>query len=76
MGEKVQDRGSYQVCKCLRDEYLQIIQAPFAGKGTAKPRLESTRYASFFGLEVDGRFLFLRASSQVIFGAALGVYCG
>jgi hypothetical protein len=34
-----------------------------------------TPYASFFGLKMDGRFLFLTASAHAIFGAVLGLYC-
>jgi hypothetical protein len=34
-----------------------------------------TPYASFFGLKMDGRFLFLTASAHVIFGIVLGLYC-
>lgn len=34
-----------------------------------------TPYASFFGLKLDGRFLFLTASAHIVFGVALGLYC-
>src|SRR4051794_13512007 len=34
-----------------------------------------TPYASFFGLPLNGRFLFLTASAHLIFGIALGMYC-
>jgi hypothetical protein len=34
-----------------------------------------TPYASFFGLKLNGRFLFLTASAHVIFGVVLGLYC-
>lgn len=34
-----------------------------------------TPYAAFFGLKLDGRFLFLTASAHLIFGAVLGLYC-
>jgi len=34
-----------------------------------------TPYASFFGLKMNGRFLFLTASAHVIFGIVLGLYC-
>jgi hypothetical protein len=34
-----------------------------------------TPYASFFGLKLNGRFLFLTASAHVIFGIVLGLYC-
>lgn len=34
-----------------------------------------TPYASFFGLKMNGRFLFLTASAHVVFGMALGLYC-
>ena len=34
-----------------------------------------TPYASFFGLKMNGRFLFLTASAHAIFGVALGLYC-
>jgi hypothetical protein len=33
-----------------------------------------TPYATFFGLQVDARFLFLTASAHAIFGVALGSY--
>ena len=34
-----------------------------------------TPYASFFGLKMNGRFLFLTGSAHVIFGIVLGIYC-
>jgi hypothetical protein len=34
-----------------------------------------TPYASFFGLKMNGRFLFLTASAHLIFGVVLGLYC-
>jgi hypothetical protein len=34
-----------------------------------------TPYASFFGLKLDGRFLFLTASAHAVFGVALGLWC-
>ncbi|HWV99943.1 MAG TPA: hypothetical protein VNZ64_09650 [Candidatus Acidoferrum sp.] len=34
-----------------------------------------TPYATFFGLKLNGRFLFLTASAHVIFGIVLGLYC-
>jgi hypothetical protein len=34
-----------------------------------------TPYTSFFGLKMDGRFLFLTASAHLVFGVVLGVYC-
>lgn len=34
-----------------------------------------TPYAAFFGLKMNGRFLFLTASAHVVFGVALGLYC-
>ncbi len=34
-----------------------------------------SRYASFFGLRLNGQFLFLTASAHLIFGATLGFYC-
>jgi hypothetical protein len=34
-----------------------------------------TPYPGFFGLKVDGRFLFLTASAHLVFGLTLGVYC-
>jgi hypothetical protein len=34
-----------------------------------------TPYASFFGLKMNGRFLFLTASAHAIFGVVLGLYC-
>jgi hypothetical protein len=34
-----------------------------------------TPYASFFGLKLDGRFLFLTASAHLVFGVVLGLYC-
>jgi hypothetical protein len=34
-----------------------------------------TPYASFFGLKLNGRFLFLTASAHVVFGVVLGLYC-
>jgi hypothetical protein len=33
-----------------------------------------TPYAGFFGLKLDGRFLFLTASAHLIFGVALGLW--
>jgi len=33
-----------------------------------------TPYASFFGLKLDGWFLFLTASAHLVFGLALGLY--
>jgi hypothetical protein len=32
-------------------------------------------YTSFFGLKMNGRFLFLTASAHVIFWVVLGLYC-
>ena len=32
-------------------------------------------YAGFFGLKLDGRFLFLTASAHLVFGITLGVCC-
>jgi hypothetical protein len=37
--------------------------------------LLSTPYARFFGLPMNGRFLFLTASAHSIFGLVLGLYC-
>lgn len=34
-----------------------------------------TPYTAFFGLKLDGRFLFLTASAHLVFGLALGLYC-
>ena len=34
-----------------------------------------TPYASFFGLRIDGRFLFLTITAHLVFGLALGFYC-
>lgn len=34
-----------------------------------------TPYASFLGLKLDGRFLFLTASAHIVFGMVLGLYC-
>lgn len=34
-----------------------------------------TPYASFFGLTLDARFLFLTASAHLVFGVALGWFC-
>jgi hypothetical protein len=34
-----------------------------------------TPYASFFGLKLNGRFLFLTASAHLVFGVVLGLYC-
>ncbi len=34
-----------------------------------------TPYASFFGLKMNGRFLFLTASAHLVFGVVLGLYC-
>jgi hypothetical protein len=34
-----------------------------------------TPYTSFFGLKLNGRFLFLTASAHLIFGMVLGLYC-
>ena len=34
-----------------------------------------TPYTSFFGLTLNGRFLFLTASAHLVFGLALGFYC-
>ena len=34
-----------------------------------------TPYAAFFGLKLNGRFLFLTASAHLIFGIVLGLYC-
>lgn len=34
-----------------------------------------TPYASFFGLRLNGRFLFLTASAHLVFGMVLGLYC-
>jgi hypothetical protein len=34
-----------------------------------------TPYTSFFGLPLDGRFIFLTLTAHVIFGLALGGYC-
>jgi hypothetical protein len=33
-----------------------------------------TPYAAFFGLKLNGRFLFLIASAHLVFGIALGLY--
>jgi len=37
--------------------------------------LRTTPYATFFGLKLNGRFLFLTASAHLVFGIALGSYC-
>jgi hypothetical protein len=34
-----------------------------------------TPYTAFFGLRLDGRFLFLTASAHLVFGLTLGYYC-
>jgi hypothetical protein len=34
-----------------------------------------TPYASFFGLPLDARFIFLTATAHVVFGIALGLWC-
>jgi hypothetical protein len=34
-----------------------------------------TPYPAFFGLALDGRFLFLTASAHLVFGLTLGYYC-
>ena len=34
-----------------------------------------TPYTSFFGLRLDGRFIFLTASAHLVFGLALGLWC-
>jgi hypothetical protein len=34
-----------------------------------------TPYASFFGLKLNGRFLFLTGSAHLVFGVVLGSYC-
>ncbi|MDB6032391.1 MAG: hypothetical protein JWM16_2729 [Verrucomicrobiales bacterium] len=34
-----------------------------------------TPYASFFGLPLNGQFLFLTVSAHLIFGVVLGIYC-
>jgi hypothetical protein len=34
-----------------------------------------TPYATFFGLKLDARFLFLTISAHLVFGLALGWYC-
>jgi len=34
-----------------------------------------TPYPAFFGLALDGRFLFLTASAHLVFGLTLGCYC-
>ena len=34
-----------------------------------------TPYPSFFGLKLNGRFIFLTASAHAVFGAVLGLYC-
>jgi hypothetical protein len=34
-----------------------------------------TPYASFFGLKLNGRFLFLTASAHLVFGIVLGLLC-
>jgi hypothetical protein len=34
-----------------------------------------TPYAGFFGLALNGRFVFLTASAHVIFGLTLGSFC-
>lgn len=34
-----------------------------------------TPYTAFFGLKLDGRFLFLTASAHLVFGLTLGFYC-
>ena len=34
-----------------------------------------TPYAAFFGLKLNGRFLFLTASAHLVFGIVLGLYC-
>jgi hypothetical protein len=37
--------------------------------------LLSTKYASFFGLTLDAKFLFLTASAHAVFGIVLGLWC-
>jgi hypothetical protein len=34
-----------------------------------------TPYTTFFGLPLDGRFIFLTASAHLMFGVALGLWC-
>lgn len=34
-----------------------------------------TPYTTFFGLPLDGRFVFLTASAHLVFGVALGAWC-
>jgi len=34
-----------------------------------------TPYATFFGLTMNGRFLFLTATAHLVFGIALGLWC-
>ncbi len=34
-----------------------------------------TPYSTFFGLPLDGRFIFLTASAHFVFGVALGLWC-
>ena len=34
-----------------------------------------TPYTSFFGLELDGRFVFLTLTAHLVFGVTLGIWC-
>jgi hypothetical protein len=34
-----------------------------------------TPYGSFFGLKMNGPFLFLTGSAHLVFGVVLGLYC-
>ena len=42
---------------------------------TVEAILLATPYPSFFGLPLDGRFVFLTASAHLIFGLTLGAWC-
>jgi hypothetical protein len=46
-----------------------------AWAGFVEAMLLLTPYASFFGLKMNGQFLFLTASAHAIFGVVLGLYC-
>ncbi len=58
--------------------YFRRPRFLWAGMGWAlfvETALLCSRYASFFGLQLNSQFLFLTASAHLIFGATLGSYC-
>ena len=52
-----------------------LLWGAIAWAGCVETLLLMTPYAAFFGLPLNGTFIFLTASAHAIFGVALGLWC-